>query len=457
MSIKARLALVVATATFLLCIVASLYLYASTANSVRNAIQANLGMRTARIIDQISTGVLMTQQLKEPHFGHDQELILVFDSKGRMIYSTMSPGSKRIAAQRTINHANSNPIFFDVNQGRDGSEYLVLLQRASPTQGSFIVLTGTSLDQLNDSEHHIGILLVIGVPLATLIAGLGALFLAGRALRPVEQLRLEAETLLASKPDGRLKVPKTHDELAALSATLNYFLTNVETLIKKQRLFVASASHELRTPLARISADLELARSPERTSKDVIHLISNASKTVVDLARVCDGLLGLACGEKEHLELFVQRVAGAPILLRILEQFKGEAINLDIDIVLDIDDSIILEIDAAQFARVVENILENALRYSAPGGAIFVTLVSQNQWIFLRIVDQGPGFSDEFIQFAFEPFAQANRVRREGEIYHPGLGLAIASVIVKLHGGRIEAQNAESGGAIIQISLPVAV
>ncbi len=442
---------------FCLSLAAGLYLYSSTINSIRTTIQADLQTRTERVTDQVANGVLVRIHQKDPIFGHDQELIQVFGSSGQLMYSTITARSPLIVPRKMILGSGVNPYFLQVNRAGDGGEYLVLLQRSQEFQGGFVILTGESLDQLNDSKRHLGIFLLIGIPVTTILSGLGAFLLARRALRPVEQLRREAESLLGRSPNGRLKAPDTKDELAALAKTLNNFLASIETLVEKQRLFVASASHELRTPLARISADLELARQPHRDPALVAQLIDNASIAVLDLAHVCDGLLDLASGQDEHLKLSPKRVVFGTVLVRILEQFQNEASELGIDIVLDIDDSILVNLDAVRFARAVENVVENSLRFCSPGKAIFVSLFRSRTEVILRIEDQGPGFPLDAMAQLFTKELRERPVRKLGHSPHAGIGLVIASLIVIGHGGRITAHNAISGGAVIEMFLPIQV
>ena len=141
-------------------------------------------------------------------------------------------------------------------------------------------MTGASLDDRNEALDNLRTILLMGGPVALLLASLAGYIVAGRALRPVEAMRRRAAAISAAEPEQRLPLPEAHDELHRLGETLNEMLGRLEVALERERAFVDDASHELRTPLALHKTELELALRYARTPEEMRAAIASAIEEV---------------------------------------------------------------------------------------------------------------------------------------------------------------------------------
>jgi two-component system OmpR family sensor kinase len=157
-----------------------------------------------------------------------------------------------------------------------------------------VAVVGTSTEGRTESQADLAQLLLVGGPVALLLASLAAYGVAAAALRPVEAMRARAAEVSTAAPDQRLPVPPTHDEIARLGVTLNAMLGRLGEALAHERRFVADASHELRTPLAILKAELDLALSQERSPAELRAALSSASEETDRLTQLAEDLLTIA-------------------------------------------------------------------------------------------------------------------------------------------------------------------
>jgi signal transduction histidine kinase len=311
-----------------------------------------------------------------------------------------------------------------------------------------VVVVGTSTADRDESLTDLLQLLLLGGPVALILASLAAYGVAALALHPVEAMRARASEISAAEPDQRLPVPPTSDEVARLGLTLNEMLERLGEALEHERSFVADASHELRTPLAILRTELELALAEGRSPEELREAVASAAEETDRLTQLSDDLLTIAQTERGELPLRVTRINLLEVLEGVERRFarraedEGRAIEvkgLPVEIAADR-----LRLDQA-----VGSIVDNALRYGA--GAISLALEPGDGEVEVLVRDRGPGFPTAFIPRAFERFSRASSSRRDGG---SGLGLAIVSTVVGAHGGEVSAANWEAG-AEIRIVLPI--
>ena len=158
-------------------------------------------------------------------------------------------------------------------------------------------------------SRNLRTILLIGGPVALLLASLAGYAVSGTALRPVEAMRRRAAEISAAEPDQRLPLPEANDELRRLGETLNQMLGRLEAALERERTFVDDASHELRTPLAMHKTELELALRYAKTPEEMRAAIASAIVEVDRLSALAEDLLVLARSEQGKLALHLRRVA----------------------------------------------------------------------------------------------------------------------------------------------------
>jgi heavy metal sensor kinase len=329
--------------------------------------------------------------------------------------------------------------------GLDGGPVRVLGQPGR--QG--IVVAGASLEDRDEALAGLRRQLLIGGPIALLLASLAGYLLAGAALRPVESMRRRAQEISATVGGRRLPVPDADDEVARLARTLNDMLARIETGFDRERRFVAEASHELRTPLALLKTELELALRHPRTPEELRGAIASAAEETDRLTALAEDLLVLARSDEGQLRLESAPLGAQALLETVAGRFAGRAEEADVSVEVDAAADLTAVGDRVRLEQALGNLVDNAIRYGA--GTVRLEALPQNGAIALRVTDEGAGFPPGFLPRAFERFSRADEARSRGAA---GLGLAIVAAILRAHGGSAEARNVDGGGAEVTLLLP---
>ena len=184
-----------------------------------------------------------------------------------------------------------------------------------------MVAVGTSLEDRNQALSNLRALLLVGEPMALLLAALAAYAVIGAALRPVEAMRTRAAAISAEDLGQRLPLSAGRDELRRLGETLNEMLVRLEDGLVRERAFVADASHELRTPLTMLKTELELMKRERPAGAAFDEALSSAIGDTDRLARLTDDLLLLARGDRDRLPLNLKTVPIADLLAGVAARY----------------------------------------------------------------------------------------------------------------------------------------
>jgi heavy metal sensor kinase len=325
----------------------------------------------------------------------------------------------------------------------------LLARPADGSGGRFVVVVAASLDDRNESLANLGTILLIGGPVALLLASLAGYVVSGRALRPVEAMRRRAAAISAAEPEQRLPLPAADDEIRRLGETLNQMLARLEEGLERERAFVDDASHELRTPLAMHKTELELALRYAKTPEEMRAAISSAIVEVDRLIQLAEDLLVLARSEEGKLALDLRRVTVAELLADVRERFSARIDETGRSLVIEPSDGLTVEGDRLRLEQALTNLVENAIEHG--GGEITVHASESDGEVAIHVEDRGPGFAPEFIGRAFERFSRDDAARGGDGT---GLGLAIVEAIARAHRGSAHAANRKGDGADVWIALP---
>jgi heavy metal sensor kinase len=295
--------------------------------------------------------------------------------------------------------------------------------------------------------------LIIAVPLALALAAGGGIFLARRALKPVDKIAQTAQEIEESDLSQRINV-NTKDELGRLAATLNEMIGRLEKAFQRQKQFTSDASHELRTPLAVIEAESSLALQKERPSSDYRQSLETISQESRRMSSLINQLLTLARADagKEQWN-FTEVDIGKLITdlsadVEVLCQEKGLSFKLGQT------QDLVVKGDEARLRELFMNLLDNAIRYTPSPGTVSVSLRREGQMAAVATMDTGIGIPAEDIPFIFERFYRVDKSRSRTE-GGSGLGLAICQHIAEIHGGKIEVESQVGTGSTFSVWLPL--
>ena len=458
MTIRSRIALIFALMAVVFFAVAGTLLYRSNDNAILNTLKNDLNKSSARIIDQLDSKVIQLRPLATgPVLVREQEFVQIFDSSNHLRYTTQGAGKVPSISVSSVQSAKINTPIYVTFRRSENDRFLILVVRDDATNN--VIAVGGSIDQLIDSRTNILVDILIGLPLTAILAFLAGYYLAGRALSPVEKLRREAEKLKELGEGDLLSPPQTKDEIADLAETLNSMIVDIRKSIAEQKIFIASASHELRTPLARVSADLELALLEGRSLEEIEVLIRKADRNIRKLVVVCNSLLTIAKQERGEADFNPSLQSLDEFISETVEGLRREADEKFVNLLLDITCKPLAMIDPYHLSRALENIVENALRYSPPNTFLTVRLSPFGQdLVQIDVIDQGPGFPIDFIDDALRPFSRSEKTTLEVKDRTlsggAGLGLSIANMITEMHGGSVRISNNPDRGAKVTIVLP---
>ncbi len=338
----------------------------------------------------------------------------------------------------------------------DGRSLLIAAFRAATTDGSpYLVEVGTSAEPVDRFARHLLALLALGVPLVIAVAAAGGYLVAWKALKPVEQIARGAETITQHNLSERLPVAETGDELERLSTALNRMITRLDDAFNNSKRFVADASHELRTPLTVIQGELENLVSDMRLPEELRERAGSTLEEVERLGKIVQKLFALSrldAGEaqEEWVRLDLAALAGATS-----DQMLLLAEDKNITVTRETQTPTFVMGDRARLKQVVVNLLDNAVKYTPPGGSVHLNVYGRSGQATLEITDTGAGIPPEALPLVFERFFRVDRDRSSGE-GGAGLGLAIVKSICVAHGGRVEVESAVGAGSRFLVTLPLA-
>lgn len=316
--------------------------------------------------------------------------------------------------------------------------------------GTYTTGLDASLSSLMRLLTAVGAVLCVLTPLA-------GWWLARRATQPIAAMLHSADSLKPVRLGDRLAVRGTGDELDRLAATINRLLDQVADHVDRQQRFVADAAHELRGPLAAMRAALEVAISRDRDADDYRETLAEVLEETRSLTSLANALLTLAATGAEAREVVSGPVDVAALGRQAAAMFAGVAEEQELSLQFEADEPAIVSGDPAQLRQVIGNLLDNAMRFTAPGGGVRLSIErpAEADEVVLTVSDTGHGIPAELLPRLFDRFFKADPARpREAGSRTGGLGLPICKSIVEAHGGRIAIASRPGQGTSVTVRLP---
>ncbi len=294
-----------------------------------------------------------------------------------------------------------------------------------------------------------------GVPLILLLASLGGYFLARKSLSPIALMNQQTQRITAENLSAQLDVANPRDEVGRLAVTINALLARIDAAFQEQKRFIADASHELRTPLAVLRGETEVALEHERATaeyKESLELIKDEAER---LSRIVENLFILAREPIDGPSLVKEPVylnevvADCARAAQVLAKQKGLRLKIQASL-----PKLSMNGDDEMLKRMLLNLLDNAVKYTPPGGEISVALSSQNGNARIVVIDTGIGIPAEALPHIFDRFYRVDKARSRA-LGGAGLGLSIARWIVEAHGGSLSVSSSVGRGSTFTVDLPL--
>ena len=366
--------------------------------------------------------------------------------------------SEEIPAE-TIRTAAAGGEGFGTMTLRDEPEIRVFVKRAEFENRTLMVAAIRPLSTQMILLGNIRLFIAAGIPFALVLASVGGYFLARKSLKPVREMSEKAAEITSQNLAERLPSGVDKDELGDLAAAFNSMLARLEGSFELQKRFMADASHELRTPLAIIRGESEVSLQMERRGEDEYReSLDVIRQEGIRLSHIVEDLFILARADAGQF-----RPGRTTFYLDELAAECGRAIrtlleekNLGLD--LDIEEGLVFGGDEALVRRLIMNLLDNAVKYSDPGGSVGFSCRRSGGEYEITVSNAGKPIPEDQRKQIFERFFRADKARSHNTDYEfgtgAGLGLAIGASIARVHGGFLELVRSDDSSTVFRVRLP---
>jgi heavy metal sensor kinase len=339
----------------------------------------------------------------------------------------------------------------------DLGEYRVIQRRVErPGDTPVTIRVGNNIKMMvTDDVNNLTRLIVLAGGVLLLVAPPVGYWLAGRATRPLQNIISTTDRLRPGALTERLPLRGTGDELDQLSCTINGFLDRIADHLTRQRDFVANAAHELRSPLTALRTSVEVALQRDRSPTEYQDLLGDLVAEADALSVLVNQLLLLAEGDADRL-----RTDGVvsldDLVARGVDMFQAVADQGQVKLAITRNEHARVRCEAAHLRQVIHNLLDNAIKFTPPGGRVEVEVgpaPQDHRLARLVLRDTGIGIPAKDLPHVFDRFFRADRSRSR-ESRGTGLGLSICQAIVTACGGEVSLESAPGKGTTATVDLP---
>ena len=382
-----------------------------------------------------------------------EQFVRVYDASGNLTFDTSGEAGtvpiQRSAVEKAL---ASRSAARSVSAGGEPFRVLVVpIDRDGQVTGALEV--GRASDDVSDTLSILLLILAIAYPGTLAVASLGGVFLAGRALSPIDRITRLARRISAEDLGQRLDLQLPDDEVGRLAHTFDDMIARLEDAFRRQRQFAADASHELRTPLTAVKGQVEVALSKPRDAEAYRHVLHAVNEDVDRMIRLVGSLLTLARADAGQIPISRDRVSLPDLVAGALEQVGPLAERKGVALRAVPNEDLVLQADEDLLLQLLLNLLDNAIKYTGAGGQVSVGWKQRGDGVELWVLDTGVGISSEHLPHLFDRFYRVDKSRSRAE-GGAGLGLAINRWIAEAHGGSISVESTPGKGSVFTIRLP---
>ncbi|MDZ7660527.1 sensor histidine kinase [Fodinibius sp.] len=461
LSISKKLAFWYGVSLFLMLSLFGYFLYETFHQSIHHNYDRHLRFEAEQLLSYIQTedslSIDLTGYSRNGALKSGVEygtFVRLFDQKGNLMYR--SPNFS------DVEEPLENQIPDDVQENSYSSQWQSLPARTlyypiKDSQGKlcgWLELTGfewTLHEELNRFKQYLFVLIAISVAFSIL----GGYWLSRRALSPVASIIEAAKSITATDLDKRIPVNyQVRDELTDLAETFNMMLNRLQKGFEREKRFTSDASHELMTPLSSLQSEAEIMLRKPRSNEEYRETLERMLVEVKRMSEMVHLLLQLSRVESVHRSQ-PEVVNFSRIASLIAEKYKKVYQDKKIDLKENIEAELYIFAHGAYIEEVINNLLENALKYTPIGGTVHLELKRSSSKAVLHLSDSGIGFDNDTRDHLFERFYRATQLEVQDQP-GSGLGLPLVKAIINLYGGKIRAYSEGPGkGSTFVVELPL--
>lgn len=389
------------------------------------------------------------QHHKGRHKALDSEFIQLVDAGGAVVRKSASLFDNTLEVDRNRHDAyfrNSTVGNSTIRQvqvplaSRNGSinGYLVV---AVPVKGAILVLRDMTT------------IILVSFPFIILLLFVLTRLIAGKSIRPIDEMIATAETITQSNLGQRIPLPANRDELYRMSVTVNALLDRLQQAFRREKQFTADASHELKTPLAIVKGTLEVLVRKPRTPEHYESRVHACLAELNRMAKLIDQLLMLARDDASAMQPAITSVDLAGPVGTVMERLLPFSREKRISLVLDNHQPVNVAADPSLLEIMLENLLSNAIKYSPEGSSVAIRIKRQDATVVCSIEDHGIGIPKEKLPAVFDRFYRVDESRSPGT-GGSGLGLSIVRKLAELQSIAVSVRSEEGKGTTFELAFP---
>lgn len=314
------------------------------------------------------------------------------------------------------------------------------------------IIVGRSTERLTGELRFFAWQLAIAGSTVMVVGLVGGWMISSRIVRPIARITATAAQISLANLSERIEAENVESELVELATVLNATFDRLQAAFAQQAQFTADASHELRTPLTIIKSHAELALTRSRDAESYRATITACHTAADRMTGIVDGLLILARADAGQLQLQRQPVQLATIVEETVTLLTPVANDAQVSITTELE-AVTITGDAESLARVVSNLVTNAIHYNRADGSVHVRIHSAETAVELSVTDTGWGIPEADRPGIFQRFYRVDKARTRAT-GGTGLGLAICRSIVEAHGGTIDFESHPNTGTTFRMLLP---
>lgn len=375
----------------------------------------------------------------------------VYDADGRPLFLRGVPETPYIwKALPEVQTDRNGPYTLQTPSG--AHVRLMSVQRPLAGDPLWIRVARSEDDLRGDLRQLVLVFSLLG-PLAIIAASVAGYLISGRALLPLTHMAERARFISADRLSERLPVVNPDDELGQLAGVFNDTFARLQGSFDRLKRFTADVSHELRTPLTAIRSVGEVGLQESRTIEDHQEVIGSMLEEADRLAHVVDTLLTLSRWESGRVAAAVEPIDLAEVARQVGGYLSVLADERNVRLAVTLSDALVVHGDGTMIRQAVINVIDNAIKFTAPGSQVTVSSVSTPAEHQLVVDDQGRGIPEDHRGRVVERFYRMDR-DREGGTQGTGLGLSLVQWAMTANHGRLEFGSNPDGGARVILALP---
>jgi heavy metal sensor kinase len=424
-----------------------------------------LAATLADIVEQSPEAILRGTQTLVPADGNRQQTrqelqavahsVLIYSAGGSLVWKGTDVGNAAPLTDAARERIRGTHHIFETADREDGIPVRRLFV-SIPQQGParYILRVEVPLSFAEKTLQGLIALLFLGSCGILLVAWLGSGWLSRKVLLPIESLSAMAETMSVSDVPAQLSLNSPYREFHRLTKAFNATMDRFVRSGESQARFVDYAAHELQTPLTVLQGNLEVILQKARSADEYREVLISNLEQVERLIVLTRSLLTLTKFAGDRTVLERTRLELEPLLRELVSELTLLAEDRNIALTMQAVPVPVVLADPNWLKQAVINLIDNALRYTPPGGAVTLRLEKDDENVLIAVEDTGQGIEPEHVPFLFERFYRTDRARAK-DSGGTGLGLPIVKEIIEGHGGCVTIESRVGRGSIFTLHLPV--